>query len=73
MVYGMRHPTVFLLLAQDGDGNVYFLDEYLRASALPQEHAAAVKAMLDPNNVDEIALLEVDPQDRKLILTEKRS
>ena len=54
----INHPTVFLLFAKDDDGNVYVLDEYLRAGAFPQEHAAAVKAMLERNNVDETPLLD---------------
>ncbi|MCY3903222.1 MAG: phage terminase large subunit [Caldilineaceae bacterium] len=56
--HGYNHPTVFLLLAKDDDGNVYVLDEYLRAGAFPQDHAAAVKTMLERNNVDETPLCD---------------
>ena len=49
MDYGYKHPTVFLLLAQDGDDNIYVIDEHVQAGWLPQQHADAVKALVERN------------------------
>ena len=49
MDYGYKHPTVFLLLAVDGDDNVYVLDEHVQNGWLPQQHAKAVNAMIERN------------------------
>ena len=49
MDYGYKHPTVFLLLAVDGDDNVYVLDEHVQNGWLPQQHAKAVHAMIERN------------------------
>ncbi len=51
MDYGYKHPTVFLLLAEDGDDNLYVLDEHVRSGWLPQQHARAVHAMIERNGV----------------------
>ena len=59
MDHGYKHPTVFLLLTQDGDGNIYVLDEHVRAAWLPQQHATAVRAMLERNGVNRKPLLDV--------------
>jgi phage terminase large subunit len=45
--YGFTHFTVFHLLAEDGDGNVYLVDEHAERGWLPQRHAPAIKALLD--------------------------
>ena len=49
MDYGYKHPTVFLLLAEDGDDNLYVLDEHVQNGWLPQQHAKAVHAMIERN------------------------
>ena len=49
MDYGYKHPTVFLLLAEDGDDNLYVLDEHVQNGWLPQQHARAVHAMIERN------------------------
>ncbi len=49
MDYGYKHPTVFLLLAVDGDDNVYVLDEHVQNGWLPQQHANEVHAMIERN------------------------
>ena len=49
MDYGYKHPTVFLLLAEDGDDNLYVLDEHVQSGWLPQQHAKAVHAMIERN------------------------
>ncbi len=59
MDYGYKHPTVFLLLAEDGDDNLYVIDEHVQAGWLPQQHAEAVKAMVERNGVSEEALWHV--------------
>jgi phage terminase large subunit len=46
MDYGFVHPTVFVLLALDGDGNVYVVDEHVQSRWLPERHAEGVRAML---------------------------
>jgi len=47
MDYGFTHYTVIYLLAQDGDGNVYVVDEHAERRWLVPRHAAAVRAMLE--------------------------
>ena len=59
MDYGYKHPTVFLLLAEDGDDNLYVLDEHVQSGWLPQQHAAAVKAMVERNGASREALWHV--------------
>lgn len=49
MDYGYKHPTVFLLLAEDGDDNLYVLDEHVQSGWLPQQHAKAVHTMIERN------------------------
>lgn len=44
--YGFTHYTVVYLLTQDGDGNIYILDEHAERGWLPQRHAPAIIAML---------------------------
>jgi phage terminase large subunit len=51
MDYGFTHFTVVYLLAQDGDGNLYVVDEHAERGWLPPRHAASVKAMLERNGV----------------------
>ena len=59
MDYGYKHPTVFLLLAADGDDNIYVIDEHVQSGWLPQQHAAAVKAMVERNGASHEALWHV--------------
>lgn len=44
--YGFTHYTTCYLLAQDGDGNIYVLDEHAERGWLPKRHAPAIRAML---------------------------
>lgn len=44
--YGFTHYTTCYLLAQDGDGNLYLVDEHGERGWLPQRHAPAIHAML---------------------------
>ena len=46
MDYGFTHPTVVLLACQDGDGNLYIIDEHAQRLWLPPRHAQAILAML---------------------------
>ncbi len=45
--YGFTHYTVVYLLAQDGDGNIYLVDEHGERGWLAPRHAPAIKAMLE--------------------------
>lgn len=49
--YGFTHYTVFYLLAQDGDGNIYILDEHGERGWLPQRHVPAIEALLARNGL----------------------
>ena len=49
--YGFRHPTAAILLAEDGDGNVYAIDEHVESGWLPPRHALALQAMVERNGV----------------------
>lgn len=44
--YGFTHYTAVHLLAEDGDGNVYAVDEHGERGWLPQRHVPAILAML---------------------------
>lgn len=46
MDYGFQHYTVVYLFAEDGDGQVYVVDEHREQHWLPSRHAGAIKAML---------------------------
>lgn len=50
--YGFTHPTVCYLVAQDGDGNIYTIDEHRLSKALVPQHAKAITAMLARNRVN---------------------
>jgi PBSX family phage terminase large subunit len=49
--YGFTHPTMCYLVAQDGDGNIYVIDEHRLSKALVPQHANAIKSMLERNQV----------------------
>jgi phage terminase large subunit len=51
--YGFTHYTAAYLLAQDGDGNVYLVDEHAERQWLVERHAKAIRAMLDRNAIAE--------------------
>src|SRR5690606_32606762 len=53
MDYGFTHYTVVLLLAQDGDGNVYVVDEHAERQWLVPRHAEAVRALLARRGIAE--------------------
>lgn len=44
--YGFTHYTTVYLLAQDGDGNIYIVDEHGERGWLPQRHVPAIVAMI---------------------------
>jgi len=46
MDYGFTHWTIVYLLAQDGDGNIFAVDEWADRKQLPSVHAAGIAAML---------------------------
>lgn len=50
--YGFTHYTTVYLLGEDGDGNVFFVDEHAERRWLPPSHVDAVKAMLARHNID---------------------
>jgi phage terminase large subunit len=50
--YGFTHYTCVHLLARDGDGTIYILDEHAERGMLPERHAPAIKAMLARNRLD---------------------
>lgn len=52
MDYGFTHYTVIYLLAKDGDGNIYIVDEHAERRWLPERHVTAFKEMLMRNGVD---------------------
>jgi phage terminase large subunit len=51
--YGFTHYTAAYLLAQDGDGRVFVVDEHAQQRWLPARHAAGIRAMLSRNGVAE--------------------
>lgn len=51
MDYGFTHWNVIYLLAEDGDGNVYMVDEHAERRWLVSRHAEALRAMLARWNV----------------------
>lgn len=59
MDYGFTHPTVFLLLAETGDGEIIVLDEHVKSGWLPATHAKAVKSMIKRWNLNHNILLKI--------------
>jgi phage terminase large subunit len=59
MDYGFVHPTVFVLLTMDGDGNVYVVDEHVQSRWLPERHAEGVRAMLARHAVGDSVLSRI--------------
>lgn len=49
--YGFTHYTVVYLMGEDGDGNVFYVDEHAERRWLPPSHVEAVKAMLGRNEI----------------------
>lgn len=52
--YGFTHYTVVYLMGEDGDGNVFYIDEHAERRKLPPSHVEAVKAMLGRNGIENI-------------------
>jgi phage terminase large subunit len=50
--YGFTHPTVAYLLARDGDGTIFVLDEHRQSKWLVQRHAAALRELLARNRME---------------------
>jgi phage terminase large subunit len=50
--YGFTHYTSVHLLARDGDGVIYILDEHAERGWLTERHAPAIKAMLARHNLE---------------------
>jgi phage terminase large subunit len=44
--YGLTHYTACYLVACDGDGDLYYLDEHAERDWVPSRHAEAIKRML---------------------------
>ena len=44
--YGFTHYTVAYLLGEDGDGNVWILDEHAERRWIVERHASAILEML---------------------------
>lgn len=49
--YGFTHYTMAYLLAKDGDGNRYLVDEHAAQRWLVERHVQAIEAMLQRNGV----------------------
>ena len=45
--YGFAHPTVFYVLAKDGDGHLYVVGEHAAHRWLVEQHADAITALLE--------------------------
>jgi phage terminase large subunit len=50
--YGFTHFTVAHLLAEDGDGNVFVVDEHAERGWLPERHIGAIRGMLGRHGVE---------------------
>lgn len=50
--YGFTHYTAVYLMGEDGDGNVYAVDEHAERRWLPSSHYDAVMAMLKRNGIE---------------------
>ncbi len=57
MDYGFTHYTVVYLMAEDGDGNLYVIDEHAERKWVEKQHADAIKAMLQRHglSVDDLS------------------
>jgi phage terminase large subunit len=49
--YGYTHPTVVLLLAEDGDGDAYVIDEHAQRRWQVAQHVDAIHSMLHRYNL----------------------
>jgi phage terminase large subunit len=58
--YGFTHYTAVYLLAADGDGNVFVVDEHAERGWLPERHVAAVRSMLARNGVEDHRLTSIE-------------
>jgi phage terminase large subunit len=56
MDYGFAHYTVVLLGCTDCDGNIFVVDEHAARMWLPQQHAAAIKAMLARRGIRDMGI-----------------
>jgi len=56
MDYGFAHYTVVLLGCTDCDGNMFVVDEHAQREWLPQQHAAAIKAMLVRHGIRDVGI-----------------
>lgn len=45
--HGLTHYTVVYLMAKDGDGDIWVLDEHAQRGWLPRQHSHSIKAMLE--------------------------
>jgi phage terminase large subunit len=57
--YGFTHYTAVLLFCQDGDGNIYVVDEHAERRWLPERHARGIRSMLDRHGVAEHRLMGI--------------
>lgn len=49
--YGFTHYTYVILLARDGDGNLYAVEEHAERRWLPERHDAAIRSLLARHRV----------------------
>ena len=50
--YGFTHPTAAYLLARDGDGSIYVLDEHRQSKWLVGRHVQALRELLARNRME---------------------
>ena len=60
--YGFTHYTVVLLGCQDGDGNVFVVDEHAERLWLPQRHATAIQSMLARHKLNGAQVMRGQPR-----------
>src|SRR6185437_16082657 len=61
--YGFSHYTACYLLALDGDGNLFAVDEHAERGWLPEQHAAGIRAMLARHGLRQDASIRTYGQD----------
>lgn len=61
--YGFSHFTSVHLLAQDEDGNVWFVAEHAERGWLPEQHASGIRSMLSRHGLRHDAAIDEDGRD----------
>lgn len=60
--YGFTHYTVALLGCQDGDGNIFVLDEHAERKWLVPRHAKAIHAMIERHKLSGAQVMRGQPR-----------